>query len=366
MKIIHSGAVIFCLLLCSIISIAQNNTGLENNSIIIKVSGDTIKSPKLVSKQLYSNEDQVTYIFNSKETVLKADDLISYFDGTIKYYSEEIKGIEGKKLITYTITGPLYFGQSLNKEGTATYYIALKDEKYFINLKTNADNINGFLKEYLSDFDQFKSTYRKRINYEFESLAEFASAYNAYKEPATYVAMDFEKPQVVKFGFYASYNLNKLKLDDALNKTASPSLSIGMLFSNEYNRVFSLDMLATYNISGFEFESKEKVMLSTIGFEPSIAIRFQINNSQVKLNTGPIIYYNLGSKVQMPQKEVNIKGFNLGYNIGASICLKSSYNFFINYLHYSLKTKNYFPQNLDSSAKKGSLTSYRFGVYYTF
>ncbi len=358
--------VLIKLISCSILALGQNIPQININ-LIITTSGDTIKSPIIKTNFSDSNESQVTYFKDKTLLILNATDIISYFDGTDKYYAAIIKDKGGKKLIKYVVTGPLYFAQSFNRKGESSLYLKLREENAFINLETKTSDIKSFLKQYLSDYDQFRSTYKKRINYEFESLAEFVSAYNAFKEPANYVALEFKKQQTLKFGLYGSYNFNQLKLDKTLNNTAIPSFSIGLLLSNQYTRSLSLDILSTYTVSNFEFDNKEKPMLRTINLEPTLRIGYYINdNSCVKINAGPVIMYNLGSKVELVNGSINIKGLNVGYTAGASFQVKSKYTFFINYLNYKFKTNNYNPSSLESSSKDGILGSYRIGFSLTF
>lgn len=348
----------------SSIVFGQKKTDPININSIIKVSRDTIRPQLISTKASESNETQVTYTLNKSTLILKAEDLISYFDGKASYYSENIQNSNEKRLVKYIVSGPLYFGQSNSKKGEITYYLKLKEANELINLEPKKYEINRFLKEYLADFDQFRSKYKKKIFYDYKSLAEFASAYNAFKYPETYVPLKFKNSESVKLGIYASLNLSQIEFE-SMSKPNSLSYSVGPRLSIKYTRTISFDILSTLNRSSFEY-TNEKVNINTIGLEPSIGISCYVSGKiAIKLNVGPTLHYNTKSKVHLVKEntDVLIKSLNTGLSSGIGLVYKSNYSFLINYINYPFKTENF---SGAKSERTGKFNSLRFGLLYNF
>jgi len=365
-----SSSIIFAsitFLLSSTYVIGQNEVDQRNFNLIIKASSDTIKSPVIKTKTSESNEDQVSFIQDKSVIVVKSADLISYFDGNSKYYSESIKEKGGKKLIKYIVTGPIYLGQSYSKSGKSTFYLKLKDDSGLVNLELKKIDIDGFLREYINDFEQFKNKYNKKIYYDYKSLAEFASAYNAYKVPETYVPLKFSNPEAIEIGFYVSINSSQIKFENTPIKVNAPTTSTGFIFTDQFSRVVSLDLLSALNFSAFKYNNEE-VKINTFEITPSLGFSYFLNEKLcIKLNVGPSFLYNFNSKVTLTneRRSVLIRGINFGYSAGMSVILMSKYAFFINYQNYGFKTKNFDPAGLES-AREGKLASCRFGCLYNF
>jgi len=364
---------IFCFLLAlsffltSNYVVGQDDVKQKNFNTIIKISGDTIK-PQIISKKpSESNENQVTFKEGNSVLILNAADIISYFDGTSKFHSENINGKEEKKLINYIVTGPLYLGRSISKDGQFTYYLTLEHAKDMIDLGSKKYDIIGFLKTYLNDFEQFNKTYNKPIYYNYKSLAEFASAYNAYKDPKTYVATTYSNPETIKVGVLASINSSQLKFKkDNISENAT-TFSVGLNFSNQFSRVVSLDIHSMLNLATFSYP-EEEAKINTFEISPTLGLGFFLNEMLcIKVNAGVSMLYNIGSKVDINAegRSVSIKGLNFGYIGGATLLIKSKYGVYINYQGYSFKTKNFDPAGFPS-ARSGELKSMRIGFLINF
>lgn len=352
---------LICLVLNTNIVNGQKKPSIKNFNKIIKTDGDTIKSPIIITTISKSNEDQVTYKQKNSTQLIKADEIISYFDGKSAYYSEIIQDSKEKKLVTYIVAGPLYFGRSTSKKGVISFYLKLKSANEIINLEYKKNELTGFLTKYLIDFEKFKNTYDKNIFFDYKSLAEFASAYNAFKNPETYVPLKFRNTESVTFGIYGSYNLSQINFGKGSEKS-SISYSIGPKILVKYTRTVSFDILSTLNSSTFKY-TNENVNIKTIGIEPTIGISYFINEDLgFKLNVGPCIHYNIGSKVKLIEENqtVLIKGLNTGLSAGVSLILKSKYHFFVNYSKYQFKTENFMGAK---SEREGKFDSVRFGFY---
>ncbi len=346
-------------------SIGQNDIKKKNFNSIIKISGDTIKSPIIRTNHNESNESQVAFMQEGSVVVLKSNDIISYFDGASMYNSINIKGREEKKLINYIVTGPLYLGRSISKNGKFTYYIKLENDKEMVDLDLEKFDIVNFLKKYLIDFEQFKSTYKKAIYYNFKSLAEFTSAYNAYKDPKTYVAIKYKNPETIKVGFLASINPSQLKFKKDNINTNSTAFTIGVNLTNQFSRSVSLGLLSSLNLASFNYAA-EKTKINTFEIAPTLGVSYFLNETLcIKFSAGASILYNLGSKVDLTNEDrsVSIKGLNFGYITGVSVEIKSKYALFINYSGYSFKTQNFDPAGIESK-RIGELKSLRIGFYF--
>jgi len=367
-----------CFLLSIIISCPQYiiaQEALEQaavaNSLIIYAKGDTLKSKVIISSNKKTNEDQLTYILNDKEIVVTSAELVSFFNGTSTFYSKNIVDQTEKKLIKNVVSGPLYLGQSFKKNGTSVYYIKKENDDKYISLDKYEFNVESFLQNYLSDFADFKSNYRKKIYYDYKSLGEFASAYNAFKIPETYVPQKFENTEKIKFGVFGSVNLSGISFkDNSIKFDYALSYSFGLSVVNQYSRMFSLDVLASYNYSKNKAKDQNiDAIIKTVGIEPSLGTSFFIKDYLcLKVDLGLVIYYNMNSGIDLYDNgsSVLVKGFNFGYSGGLEANYKSKYYTFIKYINYNVKTNNFDPGGIESSSKKGKYSNFRFGIGYNF
>jgi len=339
--------------------------------MIISANGDTLNSKVIISSNIKTNEDQLTYILNDKEIVVTSVELVSFFDGTSTFFSRNIVDRTEKKLIKNVVTGPIYIGQSFKKNGTSVYYIKKENDDKYISLEKYEFNVEPFLQSYLSDFGDFKYKYRKKVYYDYKSLGEFASAYNAFKVPETYVPQKFDNSEKIKLGVFGSVNLsgisfndNSIKFDNAL------SYSFGVSVVNQYSRMFSLDVLASYNYSKNKAKNQNiDAIIKTIGVEPSLGTSFFLKDYLcLKVDLGLVIYYNMNSGINLYDygSSVLVKGFNFGYSGGVETIYKYKYFAFLKYINYNIKTSNFDPGAIESSSKKGNYSNFRIGIGYNF
>jgi len=353
--------------------VAQENLGQTPvvHSMIISAKGDTLRSKVIISSNKKTNEDQLTYLLNDKEIVVTSAELVSFFDGTTTFYSRSIVDQAEKKLIKNVVSGPIYIGQSFKKNGTSAYYIKKENDDKFISLEKYEFNDESFLQSYLNDFADFKSKYHKKIYYDYKSLGEFASAYNAFKAPETYVPQKFDNTEKVKLGVFGSVNLSGISFkDNSIKFDKALSYSLGVSVVNQYSRMFSLDVLASYNYSKNKAKDQNiEAVIKTIGVEPSLGTSFFIRDYLcLKVDLGLVIYYNLNSGINLYDygSSVLIKGFNFGYSAGVETIYKSKYYAFLKYIKYNVKTNNFDPGGIESSSKKGKFSNFRLGVGYNF
>lgn len=366
-----------CFLALAIITCPRYIMAQENiaptplcNSMIIFANGDTLKSKVIISGNKKTNEDQLTYLSNDKEIVVTSAELVSFFEGTSILYSRSVANQSGKKIIKNIVTGPLYIGQSFRKNGTPVFYIKKENDDTYIQLEQYQFDIESFLKGYINDYLEFKMKYKKKIFYDYKSLGEFASNYNSFKVPETYVPQNFENTEKIKLGVIGSFNLSNISFDNtSLKFKYAPSYSIGLSIINQYTRTFSLDFLVTYNHSVIDEKDKmAQVVINNVGIEPSFGTCFNINNYlSLKVNLGVVMYYNIESKINLQGTgPLNIKGFNVGYAGGVDAIYKSKYYVFVKYIKHNVRTNNFTPGSIETSSEKGKLSNIRFGVGFNF
>jgi len=366
-------AILVAYLLTPILSVAQVNVDStsKNYNQIIEISGNSIKSPIILGERRKTNEDRLTYILRGNEITIRASELVSFFDGTSMFYSRNVVDQNDKKLIKNIVSGPLYIGQSFKKNGVSVFYIKKENEDRYIQLDNYKYSIESFLQGYLNDFIEFKCKYQKKIFYDYVSLGEFASAYNAYRVPETYVPVEFENPEKLKFGVFGSVNISSLSFTDNLIKFKdAPSYSFGISITDQYTRTFSLDILASYTHSVIEAKVQPiEAVIKTVGIEPSLGASFYINNLIcIKVNLGSVVNYEINSGLNLKDegRSVLIKGFNIGYSSGVDVIYKSKYHAFAKYVNSKINTNNFDLGTIEPSSKRGELSIVRFGIEYSF
>ncbi|MDO9258038.1 MAG: hypothetical protein Q7U54_21170 [Bacteroidales bacterium] len=285
---------IISIILALTVKYADAQKNLSRN-VIIFANGDTLSSPKIIGSKALTNQDGIVYIDkqNSMQK-LTACQVREYYLDNEYFHSETIKNDNICRLVTYEVGGYVSFGLSYTSNGDMNFYVKKNDdvtslEKYRFDLKS-------FFSTYLVDFDQFYATYKVRLSYDFKTLAQMISAYNAYKYPEKYVFEHVKNKEKGRIGIIASAGMTTTNLkgfyEDDLK---GGSFSIGLDRESRYSRCFAIHMPLTYNVSTVK-SSNTSIHWSTVNFEPYISLRtIPKKKINFEIGAGIGILYSLNS-----------------------------------------------------------------------
>lgn len=315
---------------------------VKNTAYIVKAPGDTIKECEILESYRMTNEEKVTYIYNNAELSIPSKDLRSYYNGTDLFESEFLENENKHVLISYTVGGTSYLGQSFSKKGEVNFYIKLIDQGQVVNLTDHKYNLLPVLKSVLPDFNTFYSTRNDRIYYDYKSLAELITAYNAFRDPSLYIPVKYKYRDYIKLGINVSSGIGNLTLvNDNSDLTGKLKYSFGLNYQQFYTRRTSLNVALHYNDLSFT-GSTEDADIKTISFNPGIGYS-AIKNPKfdIIVKGGLNIIYNTGSylKIKEDDSELDISGTDLGSQLGVEFLFLNKYSVFANYLHYTMKTE---------------------------
>ena len=270
------------------LSFSQN----RNPDYIILNSGDTINNIKIVEKHKQTNKKQLTYRNNnSEQKSLLANTVVKYYDGKSVYLAEFQEEISSTVFINYFADGYYKAGMSYTKKGELEFFV--NNSKELISLKEHKDELAIILSSSFENFNQFYEIYSKEITYDYKSLGDFISAYNAFLYPKLYRKEEYKNKQSFNLGF--------------------------SLFPYNYNASF---FNSDIDLSGFQvfraninLENKLSPYFSTI-FSPTVSL----NKYRSDWMTFDYFSYKLEGHVQYllrSSKKINIllsPGISFGYN----------------------------------------------------
>ncbi len=336
----------------------QTNT---NNEFIITSGLDTIRNIRILKSRSKTNENSIAYIDHAKkERKLKAEQVKSYFTENRKYFSEILE--DGScKFINYQAEGYLNFGESFSSIGKYSYY--LKKNNEIVSLENHNKNLQGFLISYLEDFINFYAGYNKQILYEFKSLAEFTSAYNVYKFPKQYLFVEYKNKEKSSIGLMANYGFYKIDmagLQRENQKNISPSLGLDLVIKYHRNGSLHLPILFNYTINTSDLSD---IYLTSLNFEPTLEFNiFQKKQFIVSIFGGLGLQYQISSHLEQASGTTEIKGFNVGYQLGISSRISKGIVLTCAYVNYNLSTEPINPQSIDDSRAKGNMHGLKIGI----
>lgn len=349
------------------ISCAQSSQ--TNSSYIVTISGDTIRNCEIKKNHKLTNEDQVTYIYNNTRNSLPSNSIKSFFNGSELFVSELLKHEIKYKLISYLIGGTSSFGQAFSRKGKAIFYLKRSDTQEVVCLEDHKLNLLPFVQSFLPDFDAFYKTYNAKVYYEYKSIAELISAYNAFKEPSIYVPTKYKYRENIKFGMNASIGIGNLAFTNSQSDLNSlDNFSFGLNFKQFYTRNINFNFSISYNNSSFK-GTNEDVYIKSISVNPNLGFSKALNSKlDITLKGGLSLSYNIDSYLAQKTEEgvvLVITGFNLGPQVSVEFTYLKKYGFFTSYLTYTIKTKEG-GRFLTIEAIKANTQILRFGFLYYF
>lgn len=338
----------------------------RSETVIVFSNGDTLFSVSILKSKTYTNEDGITYL-NTKKVKQKATSLqiTSYGMDNDYFLSENVNNLETKKLISYQVYGYIKLGISYTSKGESNYYI--KKENDVICLAEFRKNLQDFLSSYLSDFDLFYKNYSKNIAYDFKSLADVFSAYNAFKFPDKYVRETYQNKEKFQFGLLGSAGISVVKLSGFYTDVMpGPSFSAGIEFGSNYSPKFSIHSPLTFNYLIAKSE-KSSTNLKTLGIDPYISYSLRKQNSNgIEIGAGLGVTYALGgileqnvSNLSGSVSQVQFKKITFGPNIVASYILNSRLKLSMMYKWNALSTSNLLPSSPEDSSLNAHFHSFR-------
>ena len=315
---------------------------VKNTAYIVKISGDTIRECEIRESYRMTNEDKVTYIYNDAELSIPSKDLRSYYNGNDLFETELLERENKHVLISYTVGGTSYLGQSISTKGEVSFYIKIIDQGLVVNLADHKYNLLPVLKSVLPDFDAFYSTRNESIYYDYKSLAELVTAYNAFKDPSLFIPVKYKYRDYIKLGLNASSGTGNLTLvEDNSVLNGKLNYSFGLNYQQFYTRRTSLNVALLYNDFSFTGSTGD-ADIKSISFNPCIGYS-AIKNPKfdIILKGGLNILYNTGSNLRIKgdNSELDISGIDLGSQLGVEFLYLNKYSVFANYLYYKMKTE---------------------------
>lgn len=364
-KILFILGISIFIMAISHISRAQSTS--INSAYIATTSGDTIRNCEIKKSHRLTNENKVTYYYNDTVYSLPSKDVKSYFDGSQYFVSEKLNN--KYILINYIIGGSASFGQSFTKGGEAIFHLKRNDTQEVVRLAEHKYNLLSFLKSFLPDFDAFYSNYNAKVYYDFKSMAELISAYNAFKMPDLFFPVKYNYKKNIKIGINASLSKWNLELiDDHLDFTDRNSFSLGLDIKQYYTRNVFFNVSLSYNNAGF-IGTNEDLYIETVSLDPNLGFSTTINpRLEIAIKGGFNLSYNIDSylrKKALGDVELEIVGFNFGPQLGIVITYLNRHSVFINYSNYAFKT-NEESVILDMHNIEASANILQFGLIYYF
>ena len=342
----------------------------QNKSVyIITNSDDTIRNCSIRKPHRLTNEDKVTYFYNNTSHSLPSNSIKSYFDGSQLFFSELLKNKNKHVLISYIIGGPGSFGQSISDKNEIIYYLKRSDTQEVVCLEEHKYSLLSFLHGFLPDFDTFIKTYDAIVVYDYKSIAELISAYNAFKEPNTFVPVKYQFKQEAKFGINASLGLGNLELENGNRYYINENnYSFGLNYKQLYSRNISLNFSLSFNNTSF-IGTIEDLYIKAISFEPNLVFTANIfPRIDIALKGGINLNYNIDSYLNQKTEygqQLDLSTINLGSQVGIEFTYLKRYSFFMHYLNYVIQT-NESTRFSNNDYIKATVKSYQFGLIYYF
>jgi hypothetical protein len=350
-------------------ALAQKNT---SRNVIIFANGDTLFSPQISGNQILTNQDGIAYTDkqNTKHK-LTACQIREYYLNNEYFHSVMIKNENICRLITYEVGGYISFGLSYTANGDMNYYVKKDDE--VTSLEKDKYELKAFFSGYLPDFDQFYATYKVKISYDFKTLAEMISAYNAYKFPEKYVFQRVKNKEKGRIGIIASGGLMNTKLSGFYaDKLTGGSFSFGMDIESRYSRYLAIHIPLTYNIASGK-GSNVSSHWSTVNFEPYLTFT-PIPKKKINFEFGAGVgmlysmnsYLDCSALTESDQNKVYFNKMNFGPNLSFIVKLSRNLKTQLMFTQYKAKTTNLKMSSIDDTSVKASTNNFRLMISYYF
>ena len=365
----------FYIIICIILTLTIKTTVAQENTtqnVIILSNGDTIFSPQIVTNKMLTNQDEITYIDNqNNKQKLDACQVKEYYLRNEFFHSERIKSENICRLVTYEVGGYISFGLSYCSNGDMNFYV--KKDNDVTSLEKHRYNLKSFFSNYLEGFDTFYAKYNVKLSYDYKTLAEFISAYNAYKFPDTYVFESVKTKEKGRFGIIASGGFVNTNIsgffEDKLN---GGSFSIGIVPVTRYSRSYALYMPITYNAYSAK-GSNTSIHWSSINFEPYLALS-TIPKGKINFEFGAGIgaLYSLNSYIDcssLPiadQNNVKFNKMNFGTNLSFIANINRRLKAQLMYARYNSKSKSIKVSSPDDTSVSAHANNFRFMISYYF
>lgn len=363
------------LIISIILALTFNNLFAQENTsgnAIIFANGDTLSSPQIVKSKKQTNQDQIVYIDGQNQKLkLSASKIKAYYLNNESFHSEEIKGDNLYKLVSYEVGGYISFGLSYTSNGDMNFYV--KKDEVVIALEKYQYDLKSFFSTYLEDFAQFNETYKVKISYDFKTLAEMISAYNVYKFPEKYVFERYKKKEMVKFGIIASGGVLNTNLSGYYEDVLiGGSFSFGMDLESWYSRYLGIHVPLSYNI-GKASSSNSSINLSTLNFEPYLTYRSTPKKKiSFEFGAGIGLMYSFNSFLDCSllnvsdQNKVKLKNIGFGPNFSLIANLQSRLKAQLMFAHYQIQSNNLKLSSPEDTTVKAGTNNLRFMIAYYF
>jgi len=362
---------IICILLAFTIKHIDAQKNLSQNVIILS-TGDTLFSPQIIGNKAKTNQDGIVYV-DKKNTrqKLTACQISEYYLDNEYFHSEKIKSDNKCRLVTYEVGGYISFGLSYTSNGDMNFYI--KKEEDVTSLEKYKYDLKSFFSGYLENFDQFYAIYKVKISYDFKTLAEMISAYNAYRYPEKYVFEPSKNKEMGRIGLIASAGLMNTNLSGYYkDDLKGGSFSIGFDRESRYSRCFAFHMPLTDNIAKVK-SSNTSIHWSTINFEHYITLR-TIPNKKItfELGAGVGMLYSLNSYLdastlpESDQDKVYFTKFSFGPNLSLIANLDRKLKAQLMFAKYQSKSESFKQGSPEGSTVKARTNNFRFMISYYF
>jgi hypothetical protein len=320
-----------------------------------------------------SNEDYVTFIDSTNKKIkLNAAEVIDYYDGENKHLL--FTDSEGnKKLLSYKAYGNLTFAESFDKKGNLKFYI-IKDT-IAVNLDKGKYNLNAYFGQYLKDDKPFMDSY-KRIQYDYQAIGNFISAYNVYKNPEKYAPSSYRSKHFYNYSAFVGSFLGDVEFESLKIKfNQRYAYSAGAELQMNFNRLFSLYGSLFYDNAAFIYDSELNHSNMTwhsgnFDFIPAVTL-FQKGNVFVRLGPGLGVKGILSGNID---RYINIYGIwdntnfnNIRFVSSGHLIISFNDRFAIKatYRDYSILINDYIRIGNTLSGAKGSCKTFSLTLQYS-
>lgn len=363
---------LFCLIFKAFLAhVAVAQTDNSGNAIIF-AGGDTLFSPQIIKSKLQTNQDQVVFLNDQKQKQkLNAEQVKAYYFNNESFYSEKIKDDNLYRLVSYEVGGYVSFGISYTQNGDMNFYTKKNEE--VIALEKYKYDLNAFFHTYLEDFDTFYTQNKVKISYDFKTLAELISAYNAYKVPDKYVFVRYRNKELISVGLIGSAGVVFTNLSGYLKENMfGSSFSLGMELESKYSKNFAIHIPLFFNRIYAKTSNTSQVMYA-IHFEPYLAFEtMPQKNSSVEFGFGLGLLYALKSQLDFStpsgfnEETVELNKLNVGPNLSITTTLSDKMKMQFLFAHYFARSSAVNQISLDDSSVKAAINNLRLVFVYYF
>jgi hypothetical protein len=350
-------------------AVAQKNAA---RNVIIFANGDTLSSPQILSNKILTNQSEIVFIDkNNTKQKLTACQIREYYLDNEYFHSVMIKSENICRLVTYEVGGYVSFGLSYASNGDMNFYVKKNDEVEA--LEKHKYNLKSFFSGYLENFDAFYSNYKVKLSYDFKTLAEMISAYNAYKYPEKYVFEEVKNKEKGHIGIIASVGMANTNLSGYLQDNLNGvSFSVGLDYESRYSRYFAIHLPVTYNgVSGKA--SNISIHLSSFNFEPYLTFRpIPSKTINFEFGAGIGIMYSMNSYldcsqlIESDQNKVMLNKLGVGPNFSFITNLNKKLKAQFIFTQYKAHLPSIKMSSPEDTSAKASINNFRLMISYSF